>query len=57
MTAAFYLALDDHESAIQFLEESRNKREGHIVMLKVDPRFDKLRADPRFQALLTRIGF
>lgn len=57
MTAVFYAALGEHESAIDELKESFIKREGHVVMLYADPRFDVVRDDPRFQALLEAIGF
>ena len=57
MTATYYDALGDNESALEFLEGSFEKREGHIVMLKADPRFEKLRSDGRFRLLIDRIGF
>lgn len=57
ITAVFHTALGNSDDAFRFLSDSLEKREGHIVMLKVDPRFDNLRADPRFQKLLSDIGF
>ena len=57
MAATYYDALGDDLSALRSLEESFDKREGHIVMLKVDPRFGNLRADTSFQTLLDKIGF
>lgn len=49
--------LGRNEEAFESLDRSFANREPHIVMLKVDPRFDHLRSDPRFQQLLLNIGF
>lgn len=57
ISAVFFTALGDKEAAIRCLEESYEKREGHIVMLNVDPRFDELRSDPRFQRIIKTVGF
>ena len=63
MTFSFYIvsvfkaALGDVDGAFAELERSFEKRESHIVMVKSDPRFDVLRDDPRYRALLDRIGF
>jgi TolB-like protein len=57
MAAANYAALGETEAALASLEESFDRREGFIVMLKQDPRFDALRGDTRFEALLDKIGF
>ncbi len=57
ISAVFFTALGDKEAAIRCLEESLEKREGHIVMLNVDPRFDDLRPDPRFQKIIETVGF
>jgi adenylate cyclase len=50
-------ALGDTEGAIDKLEESFERREPHIVMMKVDPRFDEIRGHERFQALIKAVGF
>jgi len=57
ITAVYNAALGDGETAINCLEEAYKDREGHVVMLDQDPRFDALREDPRFQRLLRKIGF
>lgn len=50
-------ALGDAEGAIAKLEESFERREPHIVMMKVDPRFDEIRNHERFKALIAAVGF
>jgi adenylate cyclase len=57
ITAVYNAALGDGETAINCLEEAYRDREGHVVMLNQDPRFDALRDDPRFQRLIKKIGF
>jgi TolB-like protein/cytochrome c-type biogenesis protein CcmH/NrfG len=57
ITAVFHAALGENDRAIGCLREAFDQREGHVVMLNYDPRFDGLREDPRFQQLLRDIGF
>jgi len=38
------------------LERAYDRRELWLVYLKVDPAWDSLRTDPRFQNLLHRVG-
>jgi TolB-like protein/tetratricopeptide (TPR) repeat protein len=54
--AQVYLALGDTESALKYLEWANNDRTNWIMLLGVDPKFDPLRSDPRFQALIKEIG-
>lgn len=51
-----YAALSDKTLAFEWLGKSLDQREGSIRYLKVDPRLDGLRADPRYVALLDRAG-
>ena len=55
--AVLSAALGDIEGALRELEVSFLKRESHLTMLKVDPRFEAFHDDPRFNELLDRIGF
>ncbi|MEQ1765564.1 MAG: tetratricopeptide repeat protein [Pyrinomonadaceae bacterium] len=57
IVAVFYAALGDVDGAFSRLEASLKKRESHIVMVKVDPRFDSMRSDVRYAKLLRDIGF
>ena len=45
----------DHETALSALEEMWKTREIELLTLKVDPRFDALRSEPRFQMIVNRI--
>ena len=51
-----YLALGETEAALDWLERAAEERSPLIVYVKVAPQFDKLRAEPRFHALLRRVG-
>ena len=48
--------LDEKDQALDWLEKAFDRRDERVVMLKVDPHFDSLRSDPRFQNLLGRLG-
>jgi TolB-like protein len=55
--ARIYARMGDRESALRWLDKAYAERADHLVLLNVDPLFDGLRSDPRFTALLTRVGF
>lgn len=57
ISAVYFEALGDSDAAIESLRDSLAAREGHMVMLKVDPRFDKLRSDERFTEIIDNVGF
>src|SRR5215470_6497061 len=54
--AAIYAALAEKDKAFVWLEKSFEEGEDKLVLLKVDPRFDSLRKEPRFGDLLRRLG-
>ena len=53
--ALIYAALGDKDQAFTWLEKADKERDGTLARLKVDPRFDSLRSDPRFADLERRI--
>lgn len=55
--AVIYIGLGQKDQAFLWLEKSFNERAFEILLIKVDPRFDALRSDPRFQDLLRRMNF
>lgn len=54
--AIIHLGWGDSSEALDWLEQAYERRTRHLAFLGVDPLFDELRAEPRFQALLARIG-
>jgi len=55
--ATIYAGLGEREQALAWLEKAYEERSGWLwLWLKVDPKFDGLRADERFRKLLQRIG-
>jgi len=55
--ALIHLSLDEQNRAFEWLEKAFEERAEWMIYLPVDPRFDKLRADPRFKSILRRAGF
>ena len=51
-----YIALGDKDEAFAWLEKSYSEHSTALTSLKVNPIYDPLRGDPRFQALLRRVG-
>jgi adenylate cyclase len=55
-TAMVYTGLGDKDKAFAQLEKAYEEHSFSLSNLKVEPRFDPLRSDPRFADLLRRIG-
>ena len=55
--AAYYTALGEKDSAFAALTQSYENREPLVSIIKVDPRLDPLRSDPRFDEFIQRVGF
>src|SRR5260370_11491252 len=49
--------LGEKDRAFEWLEKAYEERSDLLVYLKVEPRLDRLRSDPRFTRLLRRMGF
>jgi TolB-like protein len=54
--ASFYARIGDLDRAFAWLEKSYAGRSARLTHLKVDARYDNLRADPRFADMLRRVG-
>jgi TolB-like protein/Flp pilus assembly protein TadD len=54
--AAIYAGLGDKEQALNKLEQAYRDRVPLLMFIGVDPWFDVLRPDPRFQDLVRRVG-
>lgn len=55
-SAALYAVLGDRDQAFDILGRAYDRHELWLLYLKVDPVWDNLRTDPRFQPLLHRVG-
>jgi hypothetical protein len=53
--ALIHVALGDENRALERLRESVSERSPYAAWLKVEPRFDSLRADARFDTLLRAV--
>jgi TolB-like protein/Tfp pilus assembly protein PilF len=53
--AAIYVGLQEKERAWKYLETSDTDHCWGTIFVKVDPRFDSIRGDPRYQDLLRRM--
>ncbi len=54
--AFVHIGLGDSDAAFAALEQAHAERSDQLPYLAVDPVFDPLRGDPRFTALLERLG-
>jgi serine/threonine protein kinase len=54
--ASLYAALAEKKEAIEWLEKSYEERDDWIVWTRMNPEFESLRSDARFQDLMRRIG-
>jgi TolB-like protein/DNA-binding winged helix-turn-helix (wHTH) protein/Tfp pilus assembly protein PilF len=54
--AIAYVWMENKDQALTWLEKAYSQHSNSLVELKVDPRYDPLRTDPRFQDLLRRVG-
>jgi len=50
------IGLDEKDRALAWLEKAYEDRDPYVILLNADPVYDSLRADPRFIALLKKIG-
>jgi len=56
-TALVYMGLGEAEQALEWLERAWNEHDVHLVLLRADPKWDDLRNDARFTALVERCSF
>ena len=54
--ATVYLALGEQDEAVAWLEKAYEERDVHLSFLKIAPKWDSFRSDPRFAAILERVG-
>jgi tetratricopeptide (TPR) repeat protein len=54
--ALIHVGLRQDEQALAALEAALAERHPYLILLKVEPVFNRLRSQPRFIALMNRIG-
>ena len=54
--ALIYAGLGEKDQAFAWLDKGYEERAFQLQWLKIEPRWDSLRSDPRFQDLMRRIG-
>jgi TolB-like protein/Flp pilus assembly protein TadD len=55
--ALIYAGLEEDQKVFDALEHAYESRDVHLVFLPVDPKWDRFRAQPRFEVLLQQCGF
>jgi len=55
--AMIYAQMNEIDLAFEWLEKAYNTHEIEMYWLKVEPPFDPLRNDPRWQTMLEKVGF
>lgn len=56
MLIGAYAAMNNKAKALEHMEKAYRERSNVLTALKVDPNYDRLRSDPRFQDLMRRVG-
>ena len=54
--AAVYFNLGDRDKGFEWLEKAYDARSAYMVLLRSDRRWDSVRRDPRFAALVQKVG-
>jgi hypothetical protein len=54
--AICYAELGEKAKALTLLNELYENRDPNVTRIKIDPRLDPLRSDPRFADLMRRVG-
>ncbi len=55
--AGIYANLGEIDKALEWLESAYEEHSGYLISINDDFTFDNLRSEPRFRALLKKIGF
>ena len=54
--ALVYAGLNDKEKALEWLQKAYEEKSGSVRYLKMEPRLQNLRNDPRYIELMKKIG-
>jgi serine/threonine-protein kinase len=56
LVARIYLGLGDIDRVFELLYRALDERYGYLAYLEVEPMFDPIRTDPRYEELVVRVG-
>jgi len=56
LLADLHFALGENDQGFKWLNKGYEERDSTLLEIKVDPGFDSVRSDPRFKALLKKVG-
>src|SRR5678815_5592967 len=56
LIAMMYIGLNERDQALTWLEKAYRQHSPMMAWLKVDPRFDRIRPEARFQDLMRGVG-
>jgi serine/threonine protein kinase/tetratricopeptide (TPR) repeat protein len=54
--ALIYVGLKEDDQAVTWLQKAADERHPYLILMKVEPVFDRLHSDPRFIQLQKRVG-
>jgi serine/threonine protein kinase/Tfp pilus assembly protein PilF len=54
--ADIYAAMGDHDKAFELANKAYEERDEGLIFIKIDPNFAPFHSDPRYQALLKKMG-
>ena len=57
LAAAIYTSPTESDGILQWLAQAYDERSANLCLLKSNPAFRRVSADPRFQELLRRMDF
>lgn len=57
LIAVLYFSLGEDDMGFQMLEEAHKVYDNWVRLIKVEPIFDRVRSDPRFEEMLIKRGF
>ncbi len=54
--ASLYFALGENDQGFKWLDKAYEDLDSNLCYIKVSPRFESVRSDPRFKAILKKMG-
>jgi len=54
--AILYFVLGEDDLGFQWLDKAYEEYDSRMRLLKIDPVFDRVRSDPRFEAIMKKMG-